>query len=320
MLHTSLRFDLRAPTFSAGTTTLYRAALEMAEFADRHRFESIQLSEHHGTDDGYLPSPLVFAAGIAARTERIRLLLSAMVVPLHDPLRLAEDLAVLDQMSNGRVTLVAAGGYVASEFAMFDKDLQERGAAVAEVITTLRQAWSGEPFEFRGRRVRVTPTPAQSHLPVLMGGSVPAAARRAGRLADGFVTHIPELYQIYCDEARANGKTPAPFPVTVPGYTIVAEKPDAMWDAIAPHALHETNEYGKWQAESGTDSMYRSVDSAEELRAKGVYNVVTPQQCIELGKQYGSVLMHPLVGGLDPAIAWRSLELYVDKVLPAFRA
>lgn len=319
MLQTWLRFDLRAPSFSVGTNALYNAALEMAEYADRHDFTNIQLSEHHGTDDGYLPSPLVFGAAVAARTKKIPLLFSAMIVPLHDPLRLAEDLAVLDQLSNGRVTLVAAGGYVASEYAMFDKDMQKRGALVAETITTLRQAWTGELFDFRDRTVRVTPTPLQKHLPILMGGSVPAAAKRAGRLADGFVTHIPELYQIYCDEALAHGKTPTPFPVAVPGYIFVAENPEALWEQIAPHALHETNAYGKWQAAASTDSIYRSVDSIDALKASGLYNVVTPQQCIELGKQYGTVLLHPLVGGLDPKIAWRSLELYVEKVLPAFR-
>ncbi|HEY3700202.1 MAG TPA: LLM class flavin-dependent oxidoreductase [Spongiibacteraceae bacterium] len=319
MLHTIMRFDMRAPAFSVARPQLYKAALEMAEYADRNGFSAFSLSEHHGSDDGYLPSPIVLAAGIAARTQKMQIMLAAMIVPLHDPLRLAEDLAVLDQLSNGRVTLVAAGGYVASEYAMFAKDMSKRGALVGDTIQTLRKAWSGEAFEYNGRSVRVTPTPVQKHLPIFMGGSVPAAAKRAARLADGFHTHNAELYQIYFDAAKTLGKNPRPFHPLGPGFVHVAENPDAEWKKIAPHAMHEMNAYGKWAAEGQTDSPYRPVTSIEELKASGGYVVVTPNECIELGKKFGAILLHPLMGGLDPEVSWKSLELYVEKVLPAFK-
>ena len=319
MLHTTMRFDMRGPSFAVERAKLYKAALDMAEYADRSGFDNFMLSEHHGSDDGYLPSPIVLAGGIVARTQRMTITLGAMVVPLHDPLRLAEDLAVLDQMSNGRVILVTAGGYIAAEYAMFNKDMSKRGTAVAETIETLRKAWTGKPFEYRGRTVQVTPSPAQAHLPILMGGSVPAAAKRAARVADGFLTHNVELYQIYADEARAHGKHPPPFQQPGPGFVHIAEDPEAAWKKIAPHALHEMNAYGKWASEGITDSLYREVKSMEELKASGGYAVVTPAECIALGKKFGSVLLHPLMGGLDPELSWKSLELYVEKVLPAFK-
>lgn len=319
MLYTIMRFDMRGPAFSVSRPELYKAALDMAEYGDRNGFGAFSISEHHGSADGYLPSPLVLAGGFAARTRQMTIMLSAMVVPLHDPLRLAEDLAVLDQMSNGRALLVAAGGYVASEYAMFDKDMTKRGGAVAEIIQTLRKAWTGEPFEYNGRTVRVTPTPVQSSIPIWMGGSVPAAAKRAGKYADGFHTHDAELYQIYFDEAKANGKNPMPFRQPGPGFVHVAEDPEAEWEKIAPHAMHEMNAYGKWATEGVTTSIYHEVNSIEELKASGGYAVVTPDECIELGRKYGAILLHPLMGGLDPALAWKSLELYVNKVLPAFK-
>ena len=319
MLHSVMRFDMRGPAFARPRPELYRAAIEMAEYADRHGFSAFSISEHHGSDDGYLPSPLVLAGGFAAVTKQMTIMLSAMVVPLHDPLRLAEDLAVLDQMSNGRALLVAAGGYVASEYAMFDKDMSRRGATVAEVIQTLRRAWTGEPFDYNGRTVRVTPKPVQPSIPIWMGGSVPAAAKRAGKYADGFHTHNAELYQIYADEAKAHGKNPLPFRQPGPGFVHVAEDPEAEWEKIAPHALHEMNAYGKWATAGGTDSIYHEVKSIDELKASGGYAVVTPDECIALGRQYGSTLLHPLMGGLDPDLAWKSLELYVNKVLPAFK-
>lgn len=314
-----LRFDMRAPAFGAAREQLYPAAVEMAEYADRHGFFGISISEHHGVEDGYLPSSITLAAAMAARTQQIRLILSAIVVPLHDPLHLAEQIAVLDLLSGGRTVLVAAGGYVPSEFEMFDRDIKKRAAAVEETITTLRKAWTGEPFEFRGRTVRVTPKPLQPYLPILMGGSVPAAAKRAGRLADGFITHIPELYQVYFDEAKAHGKNPLPYNRPGPGCVYVAENPDQAWDWVAPHFLHEMNAYGKWSAAAGTDSMYTPVQSIEQLKASGGYVVVTPKECVELVRKYGNLLLHPLCGGCPPEIGWRSLELFVEKVLPEVR-
>jgi len=107
-----LRYDMRAPAFGAPAAALYAAALEQAAFADAHGFDAVQLSEHHGSEDGYLPAPLVLAAAIAGRTKGIRLEIAALILPLHEPLRVAEDVAVLDLASAGRVELVIGAGYV----------------------------------------------------------------------------------------------------------------------------------------------------------------------------------------------------------------
>ena len=89
----SLRYDMRAPAFGPPVQALYAAALEQSEWAEGHGFESVNLTEHHGSDDGYCPSPLVLAAAIAGRTRSLRILVAALVLPLYDPIRLAEDLA-----------------------------------------------------------------------------------------------------------------------------------------------------------------------------------------------------------------------------------
>jgi len=205
----TLRFDLRAFPGGARHDALYEAAVDMAEYADRHGFYGVTLSEHHGVADGYLPSPIVLAGAMAARTQKIRLQFMAIIAPLHDPLRLAEDIAVLDNISKGRVDLTVAGGYVPFEFGMFGKAMKDRGTLTEEAIATLKAAWTGENFDYRGRPARVTPRPLQTpHPPIWMGGSVPAAAKRAGRLADGFITHREDLYKVFFDEAKAHGKSP----------------------------------------------------------------------------------------------------------------
>ena len=125
-----IRFDLRNPAFAGiEMADRYAAALDMAEWADRLGFAIITLSEHHGSEDGYLPSPLPLAAAIAARTEAATIYVAAMVASFHDPLRLAEDAAIVDLVSRGRLRLVITNGYVAEEFAMFGVPMDERAAA-----------------------------------------------------------------------------------------------------------------------------------------------------------------------------------------------
>src|SRR3954447_23745841 len=156
----SLRFDFRNPDIARTTMAdRYAAALDMAEWADELGCVSIAVSEHHGSPDGYLPSPLPMVAAMAARTTNVRFLVAALIAPLYDPLRLAEDLVVLDHLSRGRVDVIVAGGYVREEFAMFGVPMRERVQRVNETVATLRAAFSGEPFEFRGRTVQVTPAP-----------------------------------------------------------------------------------------------------------------------------------------------------------------
>ena len=188
-----LRFDLRNPPL-AGTTPAdrYEAALDMAAWADRLGCVSIAVSEHHGSPDGYLPSPLTMTAAMAARTRNVRFMIAALIAPFYEPLRLAEDLVVLDHLSRGRVDVIVGGGYVSAEFAMFGVPMDERPRRMTETVRTLKAAFTGEPFEYRGRTVQVTPAPYRDRGPaILLGGSSEPAARRAARIADGFLPSVP---------------------------------------------------------------------------------------------------------------------------------
>jgi alkanesulfonate monooxygenase SsuD/methylene tetrahydromethanopterin reductase-like flavin-dependent oxidoreductase (luciferase family) len=324
MFHLRIRYDLRCPSrFGVDRAALYAAALEQCRWADRLGFESVALSEHHGVSDGYLPSPIVFGAAVAGSTRGLRIRMAALVAALHDPLRLAEDLAVLDLASGGRLDVLLTNGYVPSEFAMFGRKLSERARAVEEAVAVLDRAWSGERFEHRGRSVRVTPRPAQSPRPAIwLGGSSSAAARRAARIADGFAPSAPAYWNDYRDALRELGKPdPGPLPRSAGGaFLYIADDPDAAWTEIAPHALHEMNSYGRWAAASGADTGYAPVEDPDALRAQGLYRVVTPKECVELIERTGpdgSLTLHPLMGGLDPDFAWHSLTLFEHEVLPA---
>ena len=204
-----LRFDFRNPSF-AGTTMAerYRAALDMAEWADRSGAVALVLSEHHGSDDGYLPSPLPLAAAVAARTTNIRINLAALVASFHDPLRLAEDIAVVDLISEGRLDVIITNGYVSDEFTMFGQPIGGRAQRITELVSVLRQAWTGEPFTYRGRTVTVSPRPFQDGGPkISLGGSTEPAARRAARIGDGFMPSTPAVWEFYRDEIMRLGQS-----------------------------------------------------------------------------------------------------------------
>jgi alkanesulfonate monooxygenase SsuD/methylene tetrahydromethanopterin reductase-like flavin-dependent oxidoreductase (luciferase family) len=317
-----LRFDLRNPEI-AGTTMAerYSAALDMAQWADGLDCMSITVSEHHGSPDGYLPSPIPMVAAMTARTLRSRFMIAALLAPFYDPLRLAEDLAVLDNLSNGRVDVIVAAGYVPDEFAMFDVPMRARASRVTETVHTLRAAFTGEPFEYRGRTVRITPKPERPGGPaILLGGSSEKAARRAARIADGFVPSLPEVWDFYRDELRILGR-PDPGPSPTGGTQVVAFAKDAEqgWEEMAPFFLHETNAYGAWQAQSGLESPYHTVSDVDSLRTTGQYRVVSPEQYIEEQRvsPVPYLMLHPLCGGMPIELAWSSLRLFEHEVLPA---
>lgn len=318
-----LRFDFRNPAF-AGTTPAerYEAAFEMVEWADRLGCVSIVVSEHHGSPDGYLPSPLPMVAAMAARSTNVRFMVAALIAPFYDPIRLAEDMIVLDHLSKGRVDLVVAGGYVREEFAMYGVPMHERAKRVNETVRTLKAAFTGEPFEFRGRMVQVTPAPYRSGGPsISLGGSSEPAARRAARIADGFIPSVPEVWDFYRDEVQQLGRPdPGPSPIGESETVALAEDPDKGWKEMAPFFLHETNAYGAWQAQDDVATPYRSVEDLDELRATGKYRVVTPGEYVEelRAAPFPFAFLHPLCGGMPIDLAWSSLRLFEHEVMPAF--
>ena len=320
-----IRFDFRNPSWAGvSMAERYSAALDMAQWADGLGGYFVGLSEHHGSDDGYLPSPLPVAGAIAGRTKNIRIILIALVGPFHDPLRLAEDLAVIDLLSQGRLDVVITGGYVHKEFDMFGVPLKERPKRMTELMTTLRQAWTGEEFEYRGRTARITPTPHTPGGPkVSMGGSSEAAARRAARLGDGFLPSEPEFWDFYVDECNKLGKPdPGPFMGGDTRIVWIARDVDRAWDELGKHFLHETNAYGEWQAESEVAGGFHEVPDVETLRAEERYRILTPDEyAAELNAvgPFAFTLFHPMVGGVPPQAAWELLHLYETDVLPQLK-
>ncbi|HVX22794.1 MAG TPA: LLM class flavin-dependent oxidoreductase [Acidimicrobiales bacterium] len=304
----------------------YRVALDMFEFADRRGFSMVQLEEHHGADDGWSPSPVTVAGAVAGRTARIGIGLFALLFPLYDPLRLAEDLAVLDLMSGGRVTTLAALGYRPGEYEAHRKDWARRGALMDEVVAAVLAAWTGEPFDYHGHTVRVTPVPLTTpHPPLLLGGATRVAARRAARFGLPFApsAYDEPLVAYYREQCALAGTEPSTsLPRTSRLIVHVAEDPDRAWATLGPHFLHEAQTYAGWQPpkEGPRPVTHSLATTVDELRAEGIYQVLTPDECRAIAAEEGDdafFSLHPLCGGMPPDEGWGSLALFADQVLGA---
>lgn len=182
-------FTGQQPPSAAGPP--YRDAVPLAVAAEAAGFDAFWVSEHHGLPDGYLPSPLVLLAALATHTSRIALGTGVLLAPLAHPLHLAEDAAVVDRLSDGRLILGLGLGYAEHEYAAFGVDTARRGAVLSDLVAFLRRAWTGDAFDwsgpaYTGHDLRVTPTPAgPAGIPIWLGGYASAAQRRARDQADG---------------------------------------------------------------------------------------------------------------------------------------
>ncbi|MCH7790485.1 MAG: LLM class flavin-dependent oxidoreductase [Acidobacteria bacterium] len=319
-----LRFDMRAPTDGpAEIAELYAAALDMAEWADAHDALSIVVSEHHRSPDGYLPSPLVLAAAMAARTSSVPISISALLLNLYDPIKLAEDIAVLDIVSGGRVTYTIGLGYRPEEYAMFGVDLDGRGDLMDTKLAALLAALAGETFEYDGRSVEITPKPISPNGPMIFyGGHSPAAMRRAGRFGLGVFAEggDAELEEVYIAAAHAAGHEPSMVFIPsseMPTTVVVADDVDAAWEEFGPYMLRDARAYAAWLGTEHVAVSRSDADTVDALRSEnGAYRIVDPDEAVAMIRSGHPLALQPLVGGCPPELAWTNLRCIADRVLP----
>ena len=326
-----LWYDLRNPArWRVPFEQLYEKTLEQISWAESIGFDSVWLTEHHFTDDGYTPSPLVVAAAIGARTRRLQIGTNLLQIPLHDPIRLAEDAATLSLLTGGRFDLGVALGYRALEFAAFGRELRQRPSLLEESVEILRRAWRGEAINFAGRRfrvgdLRVTPQPA--HTPrILIGGMVNAAIERAARIGDGFLSTGGIGHDVYVAAMQKSDKKPGGGVICAGDWTIVAEDPQREAALIGEHVLYQTNEYIKWGAFGPPESVPQAADAAAALR-DGLYQLCTPDvaaaRLIDVLKQYPQIVdVHfwAQFPGESIESGSRRIECLANRVLPRVRA
>lgn len=272
-----LWYDFRNPEpWRRPFRQLYREFLDQIAWAESLGYGSVWLTEHHFCADGYTPSPLVIAAAIAERTRNLFIGTNLMLLPLHDPIRLAEDAASLSLLSGGRFALGVGLGYRELEFQAFHRSLKHRPSLMEEGIAIIRRAWSGEPVNYQGKRfhipaVAVTPTP-EDPLMLLIGGMTPPAIHRAARLGDGFLSTLNDHQPIYLEGLRLAGKDPSTGKIFAGQWIIVDEDPERSWSIAGPHALYQLNQYIEWGAFGPPDQVPRFADPGQ-IVAAGAYKL-----------------------------------------------
>lgn len=320
----SLRFDMRVPGMTpAQIADQYGTAIEMARWVDDKGPATIGLSEHHAAEDGYSPSPLVLASAIASATKNVRILIGAALLPLYEPVRLAEDMILLDHISRGRVTYILGIGYRPVEYQLHGLDFHKRGALADEklgkLLDALRQAADAREMP------RVTPPPyTPGRPPIMWGGATEAAARRAGRNGLGFFaqTNTPGVGEAYTRAARDAGLEPGPCVLPspeMPNIVFVHPDPDVGWPEVGPYLLADAMSYAEWNRDADRPTVSLSNSrTVEALRAEqGAHRVVDINGAVAIAKRWGRLPLHPLCGGCPPALAWTYLRRVVDDVLPA---
>jgi alkanesulfonate monooxygenase SsuD/methylene tetrahydromethanopterin reductase-like flavin-dependent oxidoreductase (luciferase family) len=312
----TLRFDMRAPDWAAPVTELYAAAIDMCAWAETRGAILTVLSEHHGADDGHLPTPLILASAIAARTKQLAILLAAVPIPLWDAIRLAEEMTVLDLISRGRVSYVFGVGHRSEEYDHFGLDITTRGRVADEMLAVLGRLVCGEPVEYHGRRVRVTPPCGSATGPLMMiAGGSKAAARRAATHGLGFIsqTDSPGLREYYESQCRAAGHEPGIVQFPVPGApttAFVADDVDQAWEVLGPHLVHDAVTAASYRPHDDSVASITRADNVTALReAEGPYRVFTPEEATDYIRSGRPLPLHPLCGGIPPEVAWHHLEL-----------
>lgn len=327
-MNVGLYFDLRNPRrWARPAVDLYAFVIELCEAGDRLGAGSVWFGEHHGFDDDYLPQPLTFAAAVAARTNTVRLGTSVTLAPLRPAAQIAEEAAIVDIVSRGRLDLGLGAGYRAAEFALYGAQHASRGRTTFERVAEIRALYAQRA---------VTPGPVQQPLPIWIGASGEWSARRTGMIGAGLLKVGPELLDAYLDGLRKGGHDTATARMSGGMNVFLSDDPERDWPRVSPHVGYQWDSYARHEpvalTSDGRPLLPRVVDP-ETLRGKGIesgpmqgFVVATPDQAAERIKNYlhgtptETVYFWGTLPGLDPELARRHVELVCTELRPRLAA
>ena len=315
----------------------YRDYLDLVQLGESRGLDSAWVSEHHFSEDGYLPSLLPMLAAFAAVTERIELGTGVVLAPFHDPIRLAEDYAVVDQLAGGRVICGLGIGWREEEFRAFGIDTSSRVRRTLEIVDILRRAWSEERFDYSGKHysysgVQVTPKPARP-IPILIGGFVDDAIRRAGRIGDGYISSRAQPDRVeaafaMAAEERARAGHDGPPMVALLQNAFVTENPERDWPMVRDGIGHQLGVYAGWRRGTDVPGVALEVDPPDEQTIRSTTAFGTPDDVVSFleplvrilgGYPESHLILRLHYPGMDAAPAANAIELLARDVLPRLR-
>ncbi|HZQ35859.1 MAG TPA: LLM class flavin-dependent oxidoreductase [Dehalococcoidia bacterium] len=332
MIRFGLLYDFRNPArWRVPNARLYAQTLEQIVFAEQLGYDSVWISEHHFVEDGYTPSVLALAAHVAARTARVRIGTSVLLLPFHDPLRVAEDANTVDVLSGGRLDLGIGLGYRAEEFEAFGFPRRQRPSRFEEHLAILRRALSGEPFTFAGRYRRierpiaVTPRGVQQPSVAIWcaASSIVAAQRAARERLNLTIRGGTDVYNAWAEGLRAQGEDASQFQCVTRRSYYVTDDPERAWSEIGPHVRYQTEAYAEWGAAGQRETVEPEAEG--DRRARQTWMIGDPEAVAAMIREYHRRLpFTQLIGfgvppGLPPERMNAALERFAREVMPRLR-
>ena len=311
--------DLRnPPLWRRDWAQVYGFGLDLCQEAERLGADSVWLSEHHLFDDGYLPQPLTFAAAVAARTHRVRIGTAVLIAPFRQSIDIAENAAIVDVISRGRLELGLGAGYRIPEFDSYESDFKTRYAATDDRVRDLREIWNAR---------RVLPHPIQDPVPIWLGYTGPRGARRAGLLGEGLLSISPELYEPYRQGLVDGGHHPNSARMAGVVNAFVTDDPERDWPLVAKHHAYQWDSYRAHMVEGTTHPSPRAIDP-EKSRSAGIAGGLgslvygTPEHVATTilqhtaGLPVRTVFIWASLGGMDEATTLRHVQTLCSRLAP----
>lgn len=327
---------------------VFSKIVEQAEAAEELGFEATWLAEHHFTDYGILPSPAVLAAAIAQRTKRLRIGTACAILPFHDPRRVAEDYAVVDVLSNGRLDFGVGRGYQPAEFSAFGIPMSESRTRFAEALDVIEGLWTHEVFSFQGDHFTIDelslyPRPIQSPPPIWVAAVSPETfemTARAGRpfLSAPQITPLSKIragYDLYRKIYLENGHDPSRMTLPLQRQVYVGTDEQDSFDSPSEGTMwYQRKNASRMARKGGTSTesyeFYQKAQShLEQIEYKSMYNdgvllFDVPEKLVarirvlqeELDLNYLMCWMN--VGGLPQKKVLASMERFAKEVMPHF--
>ena len=322
------------PPDGKNISNLIKELVEQAELCEKVGFDGFYFTEHHQQSVGSLPSPVLSSGMVGMRTTRLKVGTCVLLSPLYHPIRLAEDIAVVDQATEGRMVAAMGIGYQPDDFDAFGVSIKERAARTEESVEILKTAWKGERFSYPSRfhkieNVRVTPSSFQKNgPPIWLAGWVPAGLKRAARMGDGWIAdpiQSLEVIRDYANQYRVEAKKQnrKPFVVLMRD-CIIGEN----WEAVVSKS-GPTMATHKWYFHYGAyvkDEHIKNIATEEELTfetiAKERLIAGSPEQCLEQLKYWKDEVKPDYImlrmrqpGGPIQTEALKDIKLFGDKVI-----
>jgi alkanesulfonate monooxygenase SsuD/methylene tetrahydromethanopterin reductase-like flavin-dependent oxidoreductase (luciferase family) len=314
-----LFIDLRNPPgWHQDPHRLYSFTLELCEEAERLGADSAWLSEHHGFEDGYLTQPLSFATAVAARTTRLRIGTAVVIAPLREPALLAEEAAMVDIVSGGRLDLGLGAGYRLPEYELYGKEMKGRYDALDDTVRQMRTLW---------RDGRVPPAPVQDPVPIWMGYQGPKGARRAGLLGEHLLSAQRSLLEPYQSGLVEGGHDPAIAKMASMVPVFATEDPERDWPTVAQHLQYQVDSYLSYGVE-GTGNPPPPPLDTEKARTRGLGKGLSGIVCdtpdvvaAQINEHLGglpvdTVFMFASVAGMPEAMVVEHTRVLCEQVRP----